>query len=259
MPDFSTVTEITGNKVTKEQIERMVTRYQFALGFCDNKDVLEIACGSGQGLGLLAKKARKVVGGDIDENNLKLALKHYKNRDNIELKILDAHQLPFNNGSFDVVILFEAIYYLHDPASFVKEAWRVLKKDGLLLICTANKDCPGFNPSPYSFSYFSTSELMVLLNENGFKDIAFYGDCPVENTNLRDRIVSLIKQSAVRLNLIPKTMKGKELFKMIFFGKLKLLPEELCDEMGSYKAPVSVLPDRKNHQYKVLMACARKT
>jgi SAM-dependent methyltransferase len=227
MPDFTTVTEITGNKVTEEQIERMYTRYRFALDFCENKDVLEIACGSGQGLGLLAKKAHKVVGGDIDENNLKLAIEHYKNRSNIELKILDAHQLQFDNESFDVIILYEAIYYLREPASFVKEAWRVLRKGGVLLVCTANKDCPGFNPSPYSYRYLSAPELFNLLKENGFINIALFGDLLLRNENLQGEILSLIKRIAVRLHIIPKTMKGKEFLKRIFFGKLELLPPEI--------------------------------
>ena len=35
--DFTTVTEITGNNVTSEQIQRMYTRYRFASEFCKDK------------------------------------------------------------------------------------------------------------------------------------------------------------------------------------------------------------------------------
>ena len=254
MPDYATVTETTGNKVTREQMERMYTRYRFAADFCENKDVLEVACGSGQGLGFLAKKARRVVGGDIDENNLKSALEHYKNISHIELKILDANQLPFDNESFDVLILYEAIYYLEQPEKFMKEAWRVLRKGGVLLICTANKDCPGFNPSPYSFRYFSAPDLFNLFEDNGLKNITLYGDCSVENTNLKDKLIAAIKQISVRLHLIPKTMKGKEFFKRIFLGKLRPLPPEIPEGEFHYSMPAPVPSDRRNVGYKVLYA-----
>lgn len=63
--DYTSVTEITGCNVTSEQLQRMYARYRFASELCDDKEVLEVACGSGQGLGYLAKKAKRVVGGDI--------------------------------------------------------------------------------------------------------------------------------------------------------------------------------------------------
>lgn len=59
MVDYSTVTEIPGNKISKEQLTRLYHRYHFASLFCKGKDVLEVACGGGMGLGYLAKFAKK--------------------------------------------------------------------------------------------------------------------------------------------------------------------------------------------------------
>ena len=70
-PDYTTVTEIPRGRVTREQLTRMCTRYYFASKFCEGKDVLEVGCGAGQGLGYLARKARRVVGGDCTENMAK--------------------------------------------------------------------------------------------------------------------------------------------------------------------------------------------
>jgi len=67
--DYTSVTEIAGSKVSNEQLLRMAHRYHFAAGFCAGKDVLEVACGAGVGLGYLAKFAKRVVGGDIDQKS----------------------------------------------------------------------------------------------------------------------------------------------------------------------------------------------
>ena len=107
-PSYITVTELPGARASEEQIARLFSRYHLALKYCVGKDVLEVACGSGIGLGYLGKFARAVVGGDIDEDILQFAVMHYNKRSGIEIRRLNAEKLPFNNDSFDVAILFEA-------------------------------------------------------------------------------------------------------------------------------------------------------
>ena len=255
--DFSTVTEITGNKVTQEQVSRMYQRYHFAYRFCRKKDILEIACGAGQGLGYLAKAAQKVVGSDIDKKNLEFAQRQYKDRNNIRLEHFDAQKIPFEDDRYDVVILYEAVYYLKNPETFINEAYRILKDDGLLIMCTANKDWADFNPSPYSIRYFSVPELSSLIKCR-FKQVTFYGGFSAEGNGLKDFIISFIKRTAVNLHLIPKTMKGKELFKRLFFGKLYSLPPEIEEGMAQYIEPAPISSDLPNSSYKVIFAVGYK-
>ena len=253
--DYISVTEIPGSKATVEQLARIYQRYHFASRFCQGKDVLEVACGAGLGLGYLAKFAKRVVAGDIDKNLLKYAREHYQGRSNIKLQSFDAHQLPFDDNSFDVILLYEAIYYLTQPEEFVKEASRVLKKDGTLIVCAANRDWLDFNPSPSSTRYFSVPELFLLINQK-FSGIEIYGAFPTNTDSTKDKIISLIKRTAVAFHLIPKTMKSKEFFKRIFFGKLRVLPAELCEKMAVYSPPVPIPPSH-NPSYKVLYAVAQ--
>lgn len=255
--DYTTVTELPNYKASREQLARLFHRYHFASLYCQDKEVLEVACGAGQGLGYLARVTKRVVGGDIDENNLKYAREHYRGRANIEIKFLDAHNLPFENQSFEVVILFEAIYYLSDPERFIKEAYRVLKNDGVLIIGTVNKDWSDFNPSPYSIKYFSVPELNQLLNTE-VQDIEFYGIFETRPNSLPGKIISLIKREAVALNLIPKTMKGKELFKRLFFGPLISIPSEITEGLAEYQSPAPIGSDIPNYDYKVLYAVTQK-
>lgn len=257
MVDYIIVTELPCTKSSKEQLERLYQRYHFASGFCKDKQVLEVACGAGIGLGYLAKTARRIVGGDIDKNNLKFAQEYYRNREKIGLQILDAHELPFPNNSFDVVILYEAIYYLTEPEKFIEESYRVLKKDGMLIVGTVNKDWADFNPSPYSIKYFSVNELYQLINKK-FSKVEIYGSFLVTSNSVKDKIISIIKKLAKIFNLIPKTMKGKELFKRIFFGKLTKLPPEITDGMAKYNPPVTIPSNSANSNYKVLYAVGWK-
>lgn len=254
---YSTVTELPGQKASQEQLERLFQRYHFAYQFCAGKDVLEVACGGGQGLGYLAKAAKRVVGGDIDKDNLTFARKHYTCRNGIKLECFDAEQLPFQNSSFDVVLLYEAIYYLPEPEKFAKEAYRVLRENGTLIICSANKDWADFNPSPFSIRYFSVPELHTLLKTK-FPEVTCYGGFSTALEGTKDVVISLMKRTAVNLHLMPKTMKSKELLKRLFFGKLRPLPYEIEDNMAEYVKPAPIASDLPNSSYKVIFAVARK-
>ncbi len=253
--DYTIVTEVPGHRGSKEQLARLYQRYRFALQFCKDKEVLEVACGSGMGLGYLANVAKKVISGDIDKNILKYPIKHYRGRDKIEIREFDAENLPFEDKSFDVVIFYEAIYYLAKPEKFVSEACRVLKDNGVLLICTVNKDWADFNPSPHSTKYFSAPELYFLVNQK-FLKVELYGAFPASKKGIKNKIISSIKKTAMTFNLIPKTMKGKEIFKRFFFGKLLTLPAEIEDGEVEYSPPVAISVDSPNCQYKVLFSVA---
>jgi ubiquinone/menaquinone biosynthesis C-methylase UbiE len=252
--DYSTVTEVPGDKATREQLARMFHRYRFAVDFCEDKDVLEVACGAGQGLGYLARKARRVVGGDCTDKLVTSAKQYYKNR--VELCFLDAQHIPFGDSSFDVVILFEAIYYLAQPKEFVNEVHRILRKEGVLLIAMVNKEWSEFNPSPFSTRYLSVPELHQLLMHNGYR-AKFYGGFPAIPEDTKKKITAVIRRIAVKFHLIPKTMKGKELFKKVFYGKLLPLGPEIEEDMCEYVPPEPVSSDTMNSEYKVIYSVAR--
>lgn len=252
--DYTTVTEIPGNRVTQEQLERMFHRYCFASHFSEGKGVLEVACGAGQGLGYLAKRAKWVLGGDYTENLVRVAKRYYQER--VPLLRLDAHFLPFRDQSFDVVILYEALYYLNQPETFFGEARRILRKGGSLLIATVNKDWSEFNPSAFSTHYFSVPELSKLLQDKGF-EVAIYGAFSVLPKGVKQKVVAGIRKMAVALHLIPRTMKGKEFLKKIFYGQLRPLKEEIEEGVYQYSPPSPILSQVPDIKYKVIYAVAK--
>lgn len=252
-PDYTQVTEISGEAATREQVQRLYARYHFARQYCQDKDVLELGCGSGQGLGYLARVAKNLVAGDYSAPLLRLAQRHYQER--IPLMQLDAQILPFRDQSFDVLILFEAIYYLPDCAAFARECARVLRPGGTLLLCTANKDLPDFNPSPYSHHYFSPPDFVDLLRPLGFQ-VDCFGDCPVDHRSPKQRFLSFLKRQARRWQLIPKTMSGKKLLKRLVFGGLVPMPAELAEDEAFSQLPRVLAPDQTDTCHKVILVAA---
>ncbi len=252
--DYSSVTELPGQRVTREQLSRIFHRYRFAADFCEGRDVLEAACGAGQGLGYLGGRAKRLIAGDCSDKLVYASKAYYKAR--FEILLLDAHALPFDNSSFDVVILYEALYYLERPEDFLAEARRVLRRGGTLLIATANRDWDDFNPSPFSTRYFSIPELNAMVRRAGFK-AEFYGAFYAVPGGAGDRLVSFIRKAAVRFNLIPRTMKGKEIFKRMFYGAMSVLKEELEEGVCGYQPPEPLPSHVPNSEYKIIYCAAR--
>jgi len=249
--DYSDVTEAHGNQITREALAMMCTRYVFAARLSDGRDVLEVGCGAGQGLGVLRGRARRVIGADYTHGLLEMARTHYGAR--VPLTRVDAQRLPFRNGSFDIVVLYEALYYLAQPQAFVAEARRVLRPDGRLVLCTVNREWADFNPSPFSTGYHSAAELRVLLEGGGFNTTLFAA-FPAQRATTRDRAVSAVKRFAVAFGLVPKTMRGKRLLKRVFLGRLVSFPPEIHEDMAAYHEPVPVNGGGPVDGYKVVYA-----
>lgn len=253
---FADVTEIAGQKISAEQLERTCNRYYWARNFVEHGDILEAGCGAGQGLGYLAKHAKSVVAGDISAEVMSRAQQTYG--DTIELKVFDAASIPWPDQSFDALLLFEAIYYIPDVDRFFREARRVLKPGGHLLIATANKDLYDFNPSPFSVQYYGVKELGELCSRHGFES-RFWGFIDVSRVSLRQRILRPIKSMAARLGLIPKTMGGKELLKKLFFGTMVDMPASILDTPVAYIEPTPIPEGQPDHRHKVIYCAARLT
>jgi SAM-dependent methyltransferase len=252
--DFVSLTEIAGDEVSAEQVERMCQRYRWAGQYCRGKDVIEVACGTGQGIGYLAKLARSIVPADYSEAILSIARRHYGER--FTFRQFDAQRMPFADRSFDVVIIFEALYYLPDVRAFFAECRRVLRPGGLLLIATANKDLFDFNPSPQSYRYLGVGELGEELGQLGFA-CEFFGAAPIGAVSLRQKLLRPIKMMAARLGLIPKSMSGKKLLRRLVFGKLVKMPPELAPDAYPYAEPVRLTPGRPDRAHKVILCAAR--
>ena len=253
--DYVSVTEIAGDEVTQEQIGRICNRYYWAGEYCSGKDMLEAACGTGQGLGYLHKIARSLEAGDYSETILSIARHHYGNR--IPLRQFDAQNMPFDDQSKDVILLFEALYYLPDATLFAKECVRVLRPGGVALVVTANKDLYDFNPSPHSYEYYGAVELNQLFSSAGFQ-VRCYGDTPVSSVSLKQKLLRPVKKAVISLGLMPRSMAGKKLLKRLVFGNMVIMPAEITPETSVYTPPVPIGTETPDNRHKVIYCEAVK-
>ena len=123
--EFLDVTEIEGQRISKEQLERLCHRYHWAASQCQGLDVLEVACGAGQGLAILKRAASRLVAGDYSSEVLEHAR---QSAGDILLYSFRAEAIPLESNSFDRIVLFEALYYV-DAQAFFAEARRLLRKE----------------------------------------------------------------------------------------------------------------------------------
>lgn len=254
MTDYLSVTELAGDEVSREQVKRLCERYYWAGEYCRGKDVLELGCGPGLGLGYLGTLAKNLTAGDISERMVEQVRHHYGKR--VDIRVMDAQNTGMSDSSCDVVILFEAIYYLPEVDMFLRECRRLLRPGGYLLIVTANKDLYDFNPSPHSVAYYNVVEMGEMLARFGFS-CKFYGGTFVGTVSFRQRLFRPIKAMAVRLNLMPRTMAGKRFLKRLIFGEPIPMPPEIEKDTADYTSPDAIPADALNASYKVLYCAAQ--
>nr|XP_060612956.1 putative methyltransferase DDB_G0268948 [Anolis sagrei ordinatus] len=99
---------------------------------------LDVGCGSGQGTLLLAPRFRKVVGTDVSPAQVKEA-QQAPHPDNVSYQACPAEELPFADGSVDLLTSFTAAHWFDIPR-FMREAERVLAPSGCLVLTTNTLD-----------------------------------------------------------------------------------------------------------------------
>lgn len=114
-------------------------RYTWASRFCQNKKVLDIACGEGYGSALLAGYATDVVGVDIAQEAVAHASEKYASQTNLRFLQGSATAIPLDDQSVDVAVSFETVEHLMQQSEMLAELRRVLKPEGLLIISSPNK------------------------------------------------------------------------------------------------------------------------
>ena len=102
-------------------------------------DLLDVGCGQGRILKLLATRAHRVVGVDIDSDARRLARAELllAGSPNCSLRQGNMYSLPFENEEFDTIILDGVLGEADRPTDVITEALRLLKAGGRVLLLSA--------------------------------------------------------------------------------------------------------------------------
>ncbi|MFA5011194.1 MAG: ubiquinone/menaquinone biosynthesis methyltransferase [Ignavibacteria bacterium] len=96
--------------------------------------IIDLASGTGDmAIELLKLEPQKVLSFDISPNMLELQKKKIQNK-KVEIQLADSENMPVDSGSIDIVTISFGIRNFENLEKSLKEIYRVLKHDGMLIV-----------------------------------------------------------------------------------------------------------------------------
>jgi ubiquinone/menaquinone biosynthesis C-methylase UbiE len=139
--------------------------------FRGDEHLLDVGCGDGGVSRLLRQRVAEVIAVDVE------ASPEWEDGPGLSFRGADGQQLPFEDGSFDLVHSKDSLHHMDDPARALFEYRRVLKPGGSALIVEANR----YNPSLFvqmtlvrRHQHFTQSRFRKLV-ASAFDDVRFGG------------------------------------------------------------------------------------
>lgn len=124
---------------TSEAAYDALTLYGLARKYAAGKSVADIGLGEvGLGSLILAETAEAVVGLTGSDRAAELASAAYA-APNVDYRRAELPKLPYPDDHFDVVVALGVLGRLVDPEELVREARRVLKGDGILVVSVPDR------------------------------------------------------------------------------------------------------------------------
>jgi 2-polyprenyl-3-methyl-5-hydroxy-6-metoxy-1,4-benzoquinol methylase len=180
------------------------------------KIILDVGCGDGGFTTAMVKRDYKVHGCDVS-------------RDNIEMSGLRARKcgidpdiflesgtvsLPYDNDSFDVIVMFDVIEHLKNIPSMIREVHRVLKSGGYFFSSTPNGLWPMETHVNLPFVHWLPSSLRrsVLKKLRGDFAVGLIDNINyLSSRKLLDVAAPLFEQCLLNDDIFMEKMKGQAL------------------------------------------------
>ena len=152
----------------------------FSISNMENKEVLEVAGGTGELALRYAKKVKKSVLSDLSIYNINVAKRKLNDCRNVELVVADALNLAFKDNTFDIVIERSISLLVYDKfledgtAQKVLEEMKRVSNDKVIIIHGGKHPCQFFLQKRSPHHYFTGKELKRLLEKIGLEDVGIY-------------------------------------------------------------------------------------
>ena len=213
------------NKEYYEPLEQMMAiRHQYMskilrdhtdqdiYNFFQNKQVLDLGCGTGEFLNNYFEMGAQCTGIDI-ENNFKL-----KNKKNFNLYNLDANTFLKNcKKKFDIIFLFEFLEHLEegDKHKLFESLIKILNKNALIFVSTLNKNLL----SKYLAIDIAENILKLLPKKTHEYDL-FLSPTQLQTLSQKYKL-SLLNIEGLQYNPIIKSFKLSKVDLVNYIGALK--------------------------------------
>ena len=213
------------NKEYYEPLEQMMAvRHQYMskilrdhtdqdiYNFFQNKQVLDLGCGTGEFLNNYFEMGAQCTGIDI-EKNFKL-----KNKKNFNLYNLDANTFLRNcKKKFDIIFLFEFLEHLEegDKHKLFESLIKILNKNALIFVSTLNKNLL----SKY-LAIDIAENILKLLPKKTHKYDLFLSPTQLQTLSQKYKL-SLLNVEGLQYNPIIKSFKLSKVDLVNYIGALK--------------------------------------
>ena len=97
--------------------------------------VADLGCGTGQVSAALAPFVARVAAVDRSGEMLQTARRRLRDYGNVEVRRGELEALPLGAAEFDAAVLMLVLHHVADPSAVLREAARILKPGGRLLVC----------------------------------------------------------------------------------------------------------------------------
>jgi len=150
----------------------------------DLGELIELGCGAGFYTKFLVANASHVVATDLSDEMLAVARTQLKDLQNVTVAKADCEKTDFPDGKFGSVFMANLVHVIENPSTTLKEAYRILKDGGLLLIV----DYTG-----YGMKWFEKMKM-------GMRALRKFGRPPSSSRNLSpDELCSLVESAGFKV------------------------------------------------------------
>ncbi len=197
--------------------------------------ILDMGCGNGLSSYMLNERGHWVIGSDISSFFLVEAADLQSDR--LKYQACDALELPFADGSFDVVCSNELIEHVTDAGRTLLEMMRVLKSGGILVIMGPNLCSP----------FWAAIDLANMITGRGGRHVWAETKLQALKWGCRNLILSAKKRLSTKVNFI---YREPDLEKASQGGD---------SDSAYYASPIDLERFLKSHNMQIISLCESST